>query len=151
MSTRKSARLLVTIHWSGGEVTDCPEIDFIRYPLDKGIDAVADTITACQKQLDSKQYCSLPGFFPADTLAKILTEVDNLMPHANQADSLRNCYLQRYPDPLFPDDHPRNIMNRARYRMIPADLFAAESPLKKLYFWNPFRTLIARIVGESVL
>lgn len=143
--------MLVTIHWSGGEVTDYPEIDFIRYPLDKGIDAVADTITACQKQLDRKQYCSLPGFFPADTLAKILTEVDNLMPHANQADSLRNCYLQRYPDPLFPDDHPRNIMNRARYRMIPADLFAAESPLKKLYFWNPFRTLIARIVGESVL
>ena len=85
------------------------------------------------------------------TLVKVVTEVDSLIPKANQANSLRNCYLERTQDPDLPHSHPRNIMNPARYRMIPADLFSDRSSLKKLYFWDPFRDFISQIVGESEL
>ena len=128
-----------------------PEIDFERYPLDKAPGAIADTIATCQNQLEKEQYCSLPGFFPMATLVKVVTEVDSLIPKANQANSLRNCYLERTQDPDLPHSHPRNIMNPARYRMIPADLFSDRSSLKKLYFWDPFRDFISQIVGESEL
>ena len=85
------------------------------------------------------------------TLAKVVTEGDNLIPKADQANSLRNCYLERTQDPELPHSHPRNIMNPARYRMILADLRSDRSSLKKLYVWNPFRSFISQIVKESEL
>ena len=112
---------------------------------------MADTIATCQNQLEKEQYCSLPGFFPTATLGKVVTEVDSLIPKANQANSLRNCYLERTQDPELPHSHPRNIMNPACYRMIPADLFSDRSSLKKLYFWDPFRNFISQILGEFEL
>ena len=85
------------------------------------------------------------------TLAKVVTEGDSLIPKADQANSLRNCYLERTQDPELPHSHPRNIMNPARYRMILANLRSDRSSLKKLYVWNPLRSFISQIVKESEL
>ncbi|MEQ8666405.1 MAG: 2OG-Fe(II) oxygenase [Rhodospirillales bacterium] len=132
-------------------MTTLPPIDFKRYPLDKGREAVADIVDRCRTQLDRDQFCSLPGFFLPDAVVSAAAEAESLIDCANAAASERNCYLQRKGTSSLPPDHPRNIMNPARYRMIAADLFPATSALKRLYFWPPFQEMIAEIVGEERL
>lgn len=131
---------------------ELPPIDFSRYPLaadDPG--AITGLIADCRAQLGTKQYCSLPGFFRADALPELVNETLPLLPRANRAESWRNCYLQREKTPAFAADHPRNLFNYASYHMIAADLFAAGSPLKRLYYWQPFQRLVADIVGVDTL
>lgn len=129
-----------------------PPIDFTRYPLDRDASPALDALVAdCRAQLDSRQYCSLPGFIGARAIDAIVADTLPLLAHANRADSWRNCYLQRERDDALPGDHPRNIFNHASYRMLAADLFADTSPLKRLYFWEPFRRLVAAIVGAPRL
>jgi hypothetical protein len=130
---------------------EVPPIDFTRYPLYKGTEALTGLVAACRSQLDSDQYCSLPGFIREDAVAAMAGEAESLLDLANPAESERNCYLQRQGDPQLPADHPRNIMNPARYRMIAADRFPESSPLKRLYHWAPFRDMVAAIVGEEQL
>lgn len=128
-----------------------PPIDFSLYPLDKGPEALADLIADCQVRLDRDQYCSLPSFIREDAVEATAREAEALLPLAHPAASERNCYLQRQGNPDLPSDHPRNIMNPARYRMIAADRFAESSALKRLYQWSPFRDMVAAIVGEAQL
>lgn len=128
-----------------------PPIDYDRYPLDRGIDSLVPLIKDLQEQLDTEQFCCLPGFFTEQATQDAADEALSLIDQANPAESMRNCYLQRQGSPDLPADHPRNIMNPGRYRMIAADLFPAASPLKRLYHWQPFRELVAAIVGETEL
>ena len=125
-----------------------PPIDFSRYPLDDGdAAATAGLVTRCREQLQRQQYCSLPGFVRADTIAQLVRETTPLLARANRARSWRNCYLQRERTPGLGDDHPRNIFQHASYRMIAADLLADDSALKTLYYWPPFQRMVAGIVG----
>lgn len=129
-----------------------PPVDFIRYPIDGRDDpARRDLVANLKSKLDLQQYCSLPDFFLRDAVTETAAMATSLLPKANPADSQRNCYLQRTGDPSQPVDHPRNIMNPARYKMIAADCLPAGSSLKSLYFWPPFQKFIAGIVGEPDL
>ncbi len=129
-----------------------PPIDFDRYPLDSPASAALDELTdACRERLDRDQYCSLPGFLPAAAVDQLVRETLPLLARANRAETWRNCYLQRAPDPRFADDHPRNVMNYASYDMIAADLIEETSALKQLYYWEPFRRMVAAIVGVDAL
>jgi len=129
-----------------------PPIDFTRYPLDGSDDtALAALVDSCRGQLDTRQYCSLPGFLRADAVSAAVGEAQSLIGRANRADSWRNCYLQRQGDPTLDPGHPRNRMQHASYRMIAADLLAEDAALKRLYYWQPFQAVVARIVGEPVL
>lgn len=128
-----------------------PPIDFSRYPLHQGLEAVQGIIAECRHQLDTRQYCSLPGFFLPEAVGQAARQAESLLDSANAAESYRNCYLQRQGNDDCPADHPRNIMNPARYRMIAADLFPADSHLKTLYFWEPFQAMVAAIVAEEKL
>ncbi len=132
--------------------TAIPPIDFDRYPIDGRDDrARAEIIADCKARLDRKQYCSLPGLFTPDAVSTAAALATLLLSKANAANSNRNCYLQRKGDATLPAHHPRNIMNPARYRMIPADCLPDDAALKLLYFWQPFQKFIAEIVGEPVL
>ena len=129
-----------------------PPIDFARYPLESDDPASTSRLVIdCQDQLARHQYCSLPGFFRADSLPALVDETLPLLARANRAESWRNCYLQRDKSPDYADDHPRNLMNYASYHMIPADLLAPDSALKRLYAWSPFRRMVADIVGAQAL
>lgn len=133
-----------------------PPIDFERYPIDRylkdgDLAAMRPVIDALRDDLDRQQYCSLPGFFTESAVAEAAAQALAVIDRANAAQSLRNCYLRREGDPSFPDDHPRNILNPGRYRMIAADLFAEDAHIKRLYAWAPFRAFVAAIVGEPEL
>jgi hypothetical protein len=131
-------------------MTVIPPINFERYPLTDP-EKMAAIIAECSEALERDQYCALPEFLLPDALSEAVDEVKALQPKANAANSLRNCYLHRQGDAALPQEHPRNIMLPALYRMIPADLLGEASHLKSLYFWEPFQKMVAAIVGEDVL
>lgn len=127
-----------------------PPIDFTRYPLENP-GAMAGIIAQARAHLDRDQYCSLPGFLTDTAIKAEAARVQSLKEQANPANSLRNCYLQRQGDAALPENHPRNIMHPARYRMLAADLLPDTSALKTMYHWAPFQRMVAGIVGEDVL
>lgn len=125
-----------------------PPIDLSTYPLDDDA-RIAATVAACRAQLGRDQYCSLPGFLLPAAVEETAALVQSLRGEANPAKSMRNCYLQRAGDPGLPDDHPRNIMMPASYRMIAADCFSESTALRALYNWTPFQRFVADVVGED--
>jgi hypothetical protein len=70
---------------------------------------------------------------------------------ANPARSMRNVYLERSVTEGLPEDHPRNILAAASYRMIGAHILDEQSALKQLYYCDSFRQFVADIVGEISL
>ncbi len=127
-------------------------IDLDRYPLEDESDpARTALVERLRRELDRDQYCVLPDFIRPAALSAALEGARALLPQAYGNRSHRNCYFQREADPALPDDHPRNILQAASYRMIAADLFPAASPLRVLYDWAATRRFIADIVGSREL
>lgn len=127
-----------------------PPIDFDRYPLEDEL-AKAALIAECRKKLDRDQYCSLPGFLSREAITEGAGLVQSLKGKGNPASSVRNCYLQRQGDASLPENHPRNIFQPASYRMLAADQLPENSHLKTMYYWEPFQSMVAGIVGVEHL
>ncbi len=127
-------------------------IDLDRYPLDVPDSTEwADLVADLSHNLDSAQYCELPGFLRDEGRLADIERVRSVLPRANAARSRRNVYLEREGNPELPGDHPRNIMNPASYRMVGAHLLPEDSALKRLYRWTPFREFVAAVTGGGPL
>lgn len=131
-------------------MTATPPINFDRYPLEDP-QALAGIVATCKAALDRDQYCSLPDFLTRDAILSSAAQVQTLKSQANPANSKRNCHLQQRGDSSLPADHPRNIMNPAKYRMLAADLLPEGTHLKTLYYWEAFQHMVAGIVGAQRL
>jgi hypothetical protein len=127
-------------------------IDLSRYPLDRpDSKAYFDLVTTRRNQLNSQQYCTMPGFLLDAQRKNIAADVECQQQFTHRADSDRNVYLERTRSTSLPDNHPRNIFARGCYNMMGAHLLPEDSPLKVLYYWQPMQQFIADIVGEPVL
>lgn len=114
-------------------------------------DAYRQMVSDKRRDLDSNQFCSLPGFLLDRQRQKIVTAVEKQQANTHRADSMRNVYLERSRDESFADDHPKNIFARGCYNMMGAHLLDEDSPLKVLYYWAPMQRFIAEIVGVERL
>ncbi|NNF78641.1 MAG: hypothetical protein HKN05_11495 [Rhizobiales bacterium] len=129
-----------------------PIVNLAAYPIaDKAAPARAQTVERFRSELDSRQYCVLPGFVRPEMCAQLVNEVKQRLPDAYANSSRRNCYLQRMGDSAMPDDHPSNTFFDASYRMLAYDLFEEGSLLRSLYTWEPLRAFVADIVGAQTL
>lgn len=127
-------------------------IDLVRYPvtLQNGV-AYARLIERLRAELEQQQYCVMPGFLAPGICDHMVAEVYSVLDEAYPNRSRRNCFLQRTGDLEKPDNHPRNIMFDASYRMLAYDLFGERSLLRALYEWEPFMDFVAAVVGEDKL
>ena len=122
------------------------------YPIAETADPRRAALVArCQRDLESEQYCVIPGFMTPGAVSAAIRQAGDLLDKAYRNRSRRNCYLQRQGDPALPADHPANIFFEASYRMIANDLFPETSLLRGLYHWPPMRKLVADIVGAAAL
>ena len=127
-------------------------IDLATYPVHlKGTQAYNDLVTMLRGQLDDSQICTLPNFIHAKVRQIELHRIQNLLPKANPARSLRNVYLERSATPDLPEDHPKNILAEASYKMIGAHMLDNDSYLKQLYYSTTFQQFVADITGEEKL
>lgn len=127
-------------------------IDLSRYPLDRADSEDYRALTiARHDELDSQQYCTLPGFLQEGARREIVAAVEGRQQHTNRADGERNIYLERNRSEALADDHPKNIFARGCYNMMGAHLLEDDSALKVLYYWAPMQRFIADIVGATML
>jgi hypothetical protein len=126
-------------------------LDLERYPLAQDGPARRALLAEKRRELEANQFCLLPGFIRPAALAAMVAEARGLRESAYRNISRRNCFLQRRGDPDQPQEHPRNILLEASYRMIAKDLFAEGSLLTGLYDWAPFRQAVAEIVEAAEL
>ena len=127
-------------------------IDLDRYPIgDRDDPRRAELVARLKSELDSQQYCALPGFLRPDALATAAEEGRAARSRAFDNNARRNCYLHRETDPALPDDHPRNMLFASSTRMVAYDILPAASPMKTLYHWPQMREFVAEVVSAGEL
>ncbi len=127
-------------------------VDTDTYPINNpGDPRRSALIRDCRNQLESQQYCVLPGFIRPAARAQAVSDAEASLALAHHNSARRNCYLYRQPDPSLPEDHSRNTFFDASTKMIAYDLIPDPSPVKTLYHWQATRQMIAEIVGVDEL
>ena len=127
-------------------------IDLDTYPLDKpDSETYRSMVRELAQQLDSEQVCVLPGFLDDVVRREEVSRILAALPRANPARSFRNVYLARTKTEGLPDDHPKNILAEASYKMLGAHLLPEDSAMRALYYWTPFRQFVASVTGSPAL
>ena len=127
-------------------------VDLSRYPLDRPHSKEYQRLIADKRgDLETQQYCCLPGFLIESCRLEIVSAVNAQLQNSNRADNQRNIYLEQQPSPSLPDDHPKNIFSRGCYNMMGTHLLQTGSPLRSLYYSESMQQFVARIVARPRL
>ena len=127
-------------------------IDLDAYPLDQpDSDRYRTMVNDLAEKLNTDQVCTLPRFLRDNIRREEIDRAMEVLPQANPAHSYRNVYLERSKSEDLPDDHPRNILAEASYKMLGAHLLPEDSALKTLYRWDLFRSFVADVTGSNEL
>ncbi|MGH0036305.1 MAG: HalD/BesD family halogenase [Myxococcota bacterium] len=89
----------------------------------------------------------LTGFLTDEGLARCRADARALAPRAHWSRGKSGPYLE-IPDPGWPDGHPRRHLEPFSVGAVAYDLFPEDSPLRRLYEWDPMMELIGRILGR---
>ncbi len=126
-------------------------IDLERYPITSlGTDAARQLTTHCRRQLDDTGACELPGFLTPECVALLVREGDALSAQAYHSVVTGTAYIET-PDMTLPSDHPRRIFGTSSVGVIAYDQFPSDSPLRRLYEWEPLMDFIGAALGKDRL
>ncbi len=126
-------------------------VDQERHPvLDLASDGGRRAVAAAQAQLRSSGAAELPGFVHARGLAALVADARRLAPAAHRSAGRGTAYLE-LPDATLPPDHPRRHLADFGVGVLAYDQFPADSPLRRLYEWEPMIDFIAAILGRGKL
>lgn len=130
---------------------DCPRdlVDLDRYKL--GDAAARAAVVADGRTGLAREGCAiLPGFVPADAVARMAAESMRLLPQTHRRDQLMRAYPND-PEEGFPADHPRRLRHPFRQNVIGGDEFAPDGPIMRLYRWDGLTALIADLLELPAL
>lgn len=124
-------------------------IDLRRYPVDKPDGAEYGELLRSARAMLKKDGCAvLPGFVGAAGAKILAAEAAKTAPHAWRSFSRTNVYFTR-DDESLPLSHPaRRFFDRSN-AFVPADNFAADSPLRNIYEWPPFMPFVRDALEEK--
>lgn len=126
-------------------------VDLDRYPLlDPDGAAMAAVLTWARGELQARGACEVPAFLSPDGLAAVCADAQALAPSAYRSAGYGTAYLE-IPDFSLPEDHPRRYLERAAVGVVAYDMFPAESPLRRLYEWDPFMRFIEAVLQRGPL
>ncbi|MBX3024182.1 2OG-Fe(II) oxygenase [bacterium] len=126
-------------------------IDLTRYPiLDPAGARLREVLAWARAQLRETGACEVPGFLTAAGLAAIRADALALAPTAYRSEGYGTAYLE-LPDFALPEDHPRRWIGRAAVGVVAYDMFPVDSPLRRLYEWDPFMRFIEAVLERGVL
>jgi hypothetical protein len=126
-------------------------VDLERYPiLDLDTPAMREVLAWARGQLRETGACEVPAFLTAQGLAAITADADTLAPDAYRSDGVGTAYLE-VPDFSLPEDHPRRYLGKAAVGVVAYDMFPPQSPLRRLYEWDPFMRFIEAVLQRGTL
>jgi hypothetical protein len=126
-------------------------IDLERYPiLDLRTEAARELTRRCRVQLDESGACELPGFLTPAAVEMLVREGDALSAQAYHSVGTATAYLE-VPDFSLAEDHPRRAYGQSSVGVVSYDQFPAQSPLRRLYEWDPLMEFIGAALAKPRL
>lgn len=123
-------------------------VDLGRYPIDRPGSAALDRLIGDVRRDLAEDGCAvLPGFAHEAGLARLVDEADRVAVHAHRSFGRTTVYFGT-DDPALPAGHPaRQFFDRSN-AFIPADNFAPDGPLRRIYEHPGFMPFIREALGE---
>ncbi len=110
----------------------------------------ADVQMRCKAQLDQQGVIVLPNFLRKKTLQALQQEALARQSDAYYTNATHNVYLSPNDDAFSPE-HPRNRQVNSSKGCITTDQIPEHSPLKTLYYSEPFKRFLCQVLGEQAL
>jgi hypothetical protein len=124
-------------------------VDLERYPVTtRHSDAYAAVVAEGRRQLADKGAAELPGFVSPAGVAELVRDAEALAPRAHASGGQGTAYLE-FPDFSLPPEHPRLHFADYRVRAVAYDITPLDSPLRRLYEWDPLKDLIEGVLGRG--
>src|SRR5580658_7631335 len=123
-------------------VTDPADlVDLERYPvLEPDSAAYGARVDDARGQMRRRGAAEIEGFVSPAGVAELVRDADALAGRAHASGGQGTAYLE-FPDFSLPEDHPRVHFGDYRLRSVPYDVVPLESPLRRLYEWDPLKDL----------
>ena len=123
-------------------------VDLGRYPIDCPDSwAYSRMIEDIRRELDHDGCAVLPGFVHEAGLKHFVREAEASAPRAHRSFSRTNAYFTK-DDPRFGIGHPlRRFYDRSN-AFVPADIFAQDGPLRRIYDFKGFLPFIRDALNE---
>jgi hypothetical protein len=126
-------------------------VDLVRYPiLDLDGPPMRAVLAWARAQLRDTGACEVPAFLTPAGLAAIRADAQALAPTAYRSEGWGTAYLE-VPDFALPEEHPRRWIGRAAVGVVAYDMFPADSPLRRLYEWDPFMRFVEAVLERGRL
>jgi hypothetical protein len=111
---------------------------------------MAKILAWARGQLRETGACEVPEFLTAAGLAAMQADAEALESRAYRSEGYGTAYLE-VPDLSLPEDHPRRYFDKAAVGVIAYDMFPADSPLRRLYEWDPLMRFIEAVLERGRL
>jgi hypothetical protein len=134
----------------GTDVSDPASlVDLTRYPLlEPDSPAYRSCVETARGQLQETGAAEVPGFVSPEGVAALVRDAEALAPRAHASGGQGTAYLE-FPDFTLPEDHPRLHFADYRVRAVAYDIVPSDSPLRRLYEWDPVKDFIEAILDRG--
>ncbi len=124
-------------------------VDLARYPVHDPAGATyVAVVDRARRQLHATGAAEIPGFLSPAGVAELVSDADALAPRAHASGGQGTAYLE-FPDFSLPADHPRLRFADYRVRAVAYDIMPLDSPLRRLYEWDPLKDLIEAVLDRG--
>jgi hypothetical protein len=124
-------------------------VDLERFPLlDPESEASRHVIAKARRQLAESGAAELEGFLSPAGIAALARDADELAARAHSSGGQGTAYLE-FPDFSLPPDHPRLHFADYAVRAVAYDITPLDSPLRRLYEWDPMKDLIEAVLERG--
>ena len=123
-------------------------IDLERYPLDRpGEPACQRLLRDGREALRRKALFSMPQFVRPEVIEPIAGQLQARLEQSCRYDRDRIAYAYEQGEPDWPADHPRKQLHRCSYNQVLNYQIANDSPLRRIYYWQPLTDFLRELCG----
>ncbi len=124
-------------------------VDLERYPvLEPDSEAYRAVVADARRQMSEKGAAEIEGFVSPAGVDELARDAEALVPRAHASGGQGTAYLE-FPDFTLPEDHPRLHFADYRVRAVAYDITPYDSPLRRLYEWDPMKDLIEAVLERG--
>lgn len=126
-------------------------VDLARYPI-AGPDSSAGAAfrQACRERFLDDGLCMLPGFILPAALEALVREAEGFAGDAWFCRNTHNVYLTGH-DPGTSAGDVAGRQERTFVGSVPYDRIGEDSPLRRLYLWDPLKDFVGAVLGKERL
>lgn len=124
-------------------------VDLERYPvLRPQSDTYRRVVAQARQELRDRGAAEIEGFVSPAGVAALVRDADQLAGRAHASSGQGTAYLE-FPDFSLPPNHPRLHFADYAVRAVAYDITPLDSPLRRLYEWDPMKDLIETVLDRG--